>query len=654
MHASKLPRGMTAKILLGFAVATLGCDTFADPGSDGRVPTSAAGSGGSVFGGGGAFGGGGTFGGGGSLAGGGGLPTVTGGSGGVIALPPPPGTGGSSADLSPTGIPNVPDVTSAKAALPIIGGTLLVTRDSQYAVAADPDRDRVFVVDLGTKALLHAIALEDGDEPGRMAEDASGRIHVVARRGGVLVTIDPATGEVTARRAVCPAPRGVTYDAVADRVLVACKSGELVWFEPTAPEAERSVQVARDLRDVVVDGDRLLATTFRLSEVFVIGRDGTLGAKLRPNTLSDDSGAGVHEPHVARRMQRLSDGRIFVQHQRSDVSSLSVSSYGVATGCGLGVTQNTVSILAPGAVTFTSTGIDPAGFMADLAVSPDGASYAALNIVLDETQVTLGNFAARVTSSPCAALFEPTYFFPGQVTAAAFDGTSNLILQSREPAALYVGVSDTAPVVLDTDSRKSTGQIIFHMVTPSGAACASCHPEGGDDGTTWFFQEQGLRRTQSIWGGVLETAPFHWQGDLADMSALMLDTFVARMEGEVPSLTQVEALATFVESLPSPASPSVADADAVSRGKEAFSRRGCSSCHAGSLYTNNLSYDVGTGGIFQVPSLLGVAYRAPYLHDGCARTLEERFGRCGGDNHGDLTDITESEISDLIQFLESL
>src|SRR5687768_17821904 len=53
---------------------------------------------------------------------------------------------------------------------PISGGTLLVTRDKTRAVAADPDADRVFVIDLDTRSILHTIQLNAGDVPGRVIE----------------------------------------------------------------------------------------------------------------------------------------------------------------------------------------------------------------------------------------------------------------------------------------------------------------------------------------------------------------------------------------------------------------------------------------------------------------------------------------------------
>ena len=80
---------------------------------------------------------------------------------------------------------------------------------------------------------------------------------------------------------------------------------------------------------------------------------------------------------------------------------------------------------------------------------------------------------------------------------------------------------------------------------------------------------------------------------------------------------------------------------------------GCASCHAGARRTSSANQDVGTGS-FQVPRLDGLFYRAPYMHDGCATTLAERFDLgCGGARHGTAPGGL-AEQADLIAFLESL
>jgi hypothetical protein len=66
---------------------------------------------------------------------------------------------------------------------------------------------------------------------------------------------------------------------------------------------------------------------------------------------------------------------------------------------------------------------------------------------------------------------------------------------------------------------------------------------------------------------------------------------------------------------------------------------------------------VGTGRAYQVSSLLGVSWRAPFMHDGCATTLSERFASpscSGGDKHGSTSALAASELDDLVAYLESL
>jgi hypothetical protein len=60
-------------------------------------------------------------------------------------------------------------VSLEEAPPPISGGTLTATADGRYAIAADPDRHRVLLVDLDTRA-VRELALDRGAEPGRVVE----------------------------------------------------------------------------------------------------------------------------------------------------------------------------------------------------------------------------------------------------------------------------------------------------------------------------------------------------------------------------------------------------------------------------------------------------------------------------------------------------
>jgi hypothetical protein len=85
---------------------------------------------------------------------------------------------------------------------------------------------------------------------------------------------------------------------------------------------------------------------------------------------------------------------------------------------------------------------------------------------------------------------------------------------------------------------------------------------------------------------------------------------------------------------------------------------GCTSCHSGSALTNNqtVAIDAEAGALaVQVPSLIAVGYRAPFMHDGCAATLAARFDpACGGTAHGSTSGLDAAQLGDLIAYLESL
>jgi hypothetical protein len=211
--------------------------------------------------------------------------------------------------------------------------------------------------------------------------------------------------------------------------------------------------------------------------------------------------------------------------------------------------------------------------------------------------------------------------------------------------------------VLSQDRARATGHAILHRTSGLGVACAAGHPEGGEDGRVWTFDNATLRRTQSLQGGVLDLAPFHWSGDLPDLAALVDETFVERMAGPKLDMPQLGALSRWVHSLEHPPQSPASDPAAVTRGTKLFTDQkvGCASCHSGPAFTNRSLMDVGTGGKLKVPSLRGVAWRAPFLHHGCAKTLRDRFGPCGGgDQHGQTSQLTASQVDDLVAYLDTL
>jgi hypothetical protein len=554
---------------------------------------------------------------------------------------------------------------------PISGGTLLISRDGRSAFASDPDRDTVYGVDIQARTLRFVAPMNPGDEPGRLVEDAAGRVHVALRSGGALLTLEPTAGNMIARRSICAAPRGLAYLEPADELWVACDDGQL-WRLPAAGGAGTMIPIAPiagipvdDLRDVVVRGSTVWVSTFRSMRVLRFALGGKL---LSFRDIPDSFAGGAFEPSVAWRMREAGTHRFALVHQqaRSLLPNPTPSWGAPAPGI-----SNPGSLIRTSVTVYEATGelaarvtIPGAVVPVDLAATPDGMTLA----IVSAGSASMPGFAQVVVGSPILGLPWTDQSLPlsegislrapgFQATSVAFAGPDLLLVQSREPALLALVQPSTDRVLdmitLSSVSREHTGHRIFHGDSGNGVACASCHPEGDDDGRTWTL-DGAARRTLSLRGTLLGTAPYHWRGELADLAALAADTYQRRMGGPELSGEQVDALAEWLFALPPPKSPVPEDADAVIRGYAVFDGAGCGGCHSGPRWTNNQTVDVGTGGSFQVPSLVGLRRRAPYLHDGCAQTLEDRFrGDCGGINHGP-NDLTDAQVSDLIAYLKTL
>ncbi len=560
-----------------------------------------------------------------------------------------------------------PTPSPAETSRAIVGGTLLVLGDGVTAVVADHDRDRISVVDLDLRALRHTLSLDAGAQPFRLVEDASGRVHVVLRGAGKLLTLDPSSGTLLGERVVCAEPRGLAFDAAADRIHVACATGELVTFPSGPGDALRTLRLARDLRDVVADGDRLYVSYFKSSEVHALDAEGNLLARHVPTSFQTTARAPTNlafEPAVAWRLLRHPNGGAVLVHQRGMLDEIDLTlpgGYGEGT-CSTGLTHGTLSVVGESGM--VSGGAIPFSVLpVDVAVRSDGAAFAVASAA--SRSVELGGAPEKlgfVKEFGCPQEI-PKRIALGEEwepVAVAFDGAKRVVVQSREPAALLLLSPDGAlegSIELGGTSVADAGHRLFHRQSDLPIACASCHPEGHEDGRIWNFQGFGPRRTQELGGGILATAPFHWQGDLKDLSQLMDVVFVERMGATTYDRAEVDALGTWLDGLTLPKPDPGLDAQQVARGKVLFAGSGCASCHAGERFTNNATEDVGTGRALQVPSLRGVAARGPWMHDGCAKTLRDRFTNpdCGGgDRHGQTSHLGEAQLDDLLAYLRSL
>jgi mono/diheme cytochrome c family protein len=547
------------------------------------------------------------------------------------------------------------EVVSAAAPPPAIsGGNMIATRDERALVVGDSDRDVVWVL-RPDATVVHRVELASGDEPGRLVEDNAGRVHVVLRGAGQIATVDLATGALVRRVRVCPVPRGVAFDAAADALRVACMGGELVTVSLSSAETS-TVQLEPDLRDVVVRRDDLVVSTFRHPKLFFLDRALRVTGSI---DLANVPGIG-RGANTAWRMTLLSNDSVAVSLQRATTFAIPLVPNAYAE-LPEPITSAVVAVVSqPGAQ--IAAGSDARSLPVDLLELAPGE----LVMVSASGQ---GNGLDGAASGPFSALANASVFgvtvnfrsipFAGRLTAAARLGSRPFYF-SREPAGL-VDRAGALHAIEGARSVADTGHDLFHGVFNDATrlACATCHAEGGDDGRTWDFST-GPRRTPSLRATIVGTAPYHWDAEFSSFAALSLGIFTGRMAGPSLSYAHESALARWVESLRALPAPAATDAErALAREGEAVFRSpeaNCASCHSGDKFTNNTSVDVGTAGVFQVPSLIGLAYRAPYMHTGCAATLDARLSsmNCGGDGrHGGFS-LDAQQRAALAMYLRSL
>lgn len=239
-------------------------------------------------------------------------------------------------------------------------------------------------------------------------------------------------------------------------------------------------------------------------------------------------------------------------------------------------------------------------------------------------------------------------------------------LPRRDPRPRPAGRPITLELTrIPLDARALRGKRLFNAAAPRDMSaegwisCATCHWDGGSDGRTWEGFRDGPRNTPAL-HDLARTLPLHWSGDLASLHDV--DRTIRRVQfGRGLDSTGLEDLASYLRGLETPPSPFAAE-PAAAAGLSVFRAMRCDGCHAGPLYTDGKSHDVGTGDprreknergrSFDTPSLLGAWATAPYFHDGSAATLDDVLK--SGAEHGVAARLTDRQRADLTAFILSL
>jgi YVTN family beta-propeller protein len=282
----------------------------------------------------------------------------------------------------------------------------------------------------------------------------------------------------------------------------------------------------------------------------------------------------------------------------------------------------------------------------------------------------------------------PTERNPRQITLSP-DGKMLFVSERLNDSVLVVDTGTLKPLGrlglgdggLDDPIRR--GERVFTKAAYTFQrqfSCRSCHPDGHVDGLAYDFDGDGigdnLLDNRSL-QGVAGTAPFKWNGKNPTLEIQCGPRFarVLMRTDPIPP-EELKNLTTFITSQPPPRwerrrhqelTPAqergrqIFFATVTSEGNPIPRERQCHTCHRPPLYTNRLPSAIGTKGprdvsdLFDTPHLLGIAYSAPYLHDGRAKTLEELWTTYQtNDLHGVSSYMNKHQLNDLVEFLKTL
>ncbi len=230
--------------------------------------------------------------------------------------------------------------------------------------------------------------------------------------------------------------------------------------------------------------------------------------------------------------------------------------------------------------------------------------------------------------------------------------------------------------------KMALGRRVFHnamnarLSASNRFACATCHLDGMEDKRVWFVAD-GPRQTPALAGRLKDTAPYNWMGS----KYVLQDSFKAtttRMGGTGLMPAELAALESFaVDGLVPPRNPNLKPGGLTTlqlAGKKLFYDPvvGCTDCHTGPGLTDSAQHDVGTATavevqvqaifagndtpnkvLYNTPSLRGLFYTAPYLHDGSAATLKIVLQKTAK-TMGKTSHLTDKQLDALVAYLKTL
>ncbi len=573
--------------------------------------------------------------------------------------------------------------------------SLAVYQGGKRLVTANQTSGSVSLVDTTTRKVLHE--LPTGDKPAGIAVTADGKTAVVSHWYGYDVAVLKIEGDrlsVLGRIEVGPEPRGVAISNDSKSAYVAVGvSDEIVRIDLSGLKISGRVTVGREPRSISIspDGNTLVTTNARSKSFSVVDlasfkktRDLVIdGDNLRQSAISPD-GKYAYTVNMKNRGFATTKGNIdigWVVGQRvtrslisgsdeTPYETVSLDPQGLAVGdvygCAISPDGKHLAISAAGTHEVILLRLD----LSPLPWRSNGSrDLLAAELVRDKERlrrIKTGGRPMELAFSPDGKTLYTTNYFENSVQAID-------ISSGRRTGEIELG-GPSEPSL----ARK--GEVLFHDAERSfnqWYSCATCHADSHTNGLDFDTMNDGWhdystahersRKKVPSMRRVAKTGPWTWHGWQTSLDEAMIESFTKSMQGTEPSDDEVKEIVAYISSLDYPKNPNRAPDGSLTasaeRGKRVFesSKAACNTCHGGPEFTDGKVHDVGldepgtryTG--HNPPSLRGAYDKAPYLHDGRAKTLIETLkGDHSPEKVTGLGELTDDELKDLVEYVKSL
>jgi DNA-binding beta-propeller fold protein YncE/mono/diheme cytochrome c family protein len=589
------------------------------------------------------------------------------------------------------------------------GGAVALDGEALVAYVADPDNAALQRVDLSSGEV---VTTPLACAPEQVALAGGDRVVVSLRACNLVqvLAIDLAgEGTVIASAEVAAEPFGLALTPRGEVLVTSAFGHALTALDGETLAPRFHLELPREPRGVVVtlDGRRAFVTHAvgdALSVVDLVPTEGNEGPSVRRvralggryrNAVDRAVQAGTLHPTASLAFAAALDeagGRLFVPHLavqngeettrfvasgyggvavEQDTSVAAVAVIGVQSEQPLGATperkagQGVVSIQP-----FGGSAVAPGG-----APSRQATAAVVLGDALYVTSFGTGELVELDARSLDPAMAPRRTFAVGEGPAGVdVDARTGIaVVYSRFAHTLAVvslgsGGVETYPVGADPlPAEVSAGRTLFYTegdrrISRDGRACASCHPDGRDDGLVWRLGA-GPRQTPTLIGRV-ERGPYNWLATHEKLEDNLVET-MGRLGGTgLPKARLAELRAYLQKGLMAPPrpAPGPGEAELRERGRRLFASEevGCAGCHAPATGTSDhKKHDVGSrskaeaASAFRTPPLLFVGNTAPYFHDGRYATLEALLDD-NNDRMGSTTQLSPEDRAALLAYLRTL